>query len=404
MEGGSYWLAGGNVFDSTGWGWLSAGLGFGGALLMSMVPGGAEADEALALGEEGAAAGDAADTAATAEREATAATKSDQTLAQKLEGTEARTSARQAYHERSDLLQKGSINEGATLEDSVTEDEAAQANKDGLVTSEYTDPLDEGDPPEGQTIPGKDSLGDRIRKIYGNAKEWTTRPTLRRVPGFFRRSYKPLADEDDMAETGVPGATKDVQYISKVKKNMYDTWKDAHDADKAVDEDTSLTGKTKRLRKAATAKAKAKARKAFMNATKNAENPNGVDPTTFKRMPGESKSGYVARFLGNKTTKAAAMRVAGAVGIGGQQITQEQAEKLAAKEGTAVAVKSLTNDKTGVLGRMTQQDEAEKRAEAKRESLANRQEQILEELARGGESSRVATSWQRYRDRGDPYG
>ena len=86
--------------------------------------------------------------------------------------------------------------------------------------------------------------------------------------------------------------------------------------------------------------------------------------------------------------------------MGGQQITQEQAEQMAA----AAPTKSLTDPDTGVLSRFDQQDAAEKRAEAQRDAAADRQAEILEELARGGMDSRVATSWQRYRDRGFPYG
>ena len=384
MEGGSYWsenedLSGGGL-DASGWGWLSAALGVAGGLALSMVPGGAEADAGVeaaegAAGAAGAAEGSAASEAAESARLARAAETSDRSLTRSLgasqrdltdaalqraprvpiDGTDGIT---EQYYTRGKLLQD--VREPEISETPYQRSYGGTKGVSGDILEEYEGPdVRNVEPPLGDEAPsGAHIVEDdgthfpRVKKILDSWK----------APG-----YSKLPDEP--TELVNPKGTKDISYISKPAKTAFEKFQ-------------SLAGD-----------AKVKFGKEF-------EKEYGFDPTKIRRLPKESWASAIARGFRQNSSRAAYQKIFGSLAMGGQQITQEQAEQMAA----AAPTKSLTDPDTGVLSRFDQQDAAEKRAEAQRDAAADRQAEILEELARGGMDSRVATSWQRYRDRGFPYG
>lgn len=391
MEGGSYWLKGGdnptndqhkhdfndsdlsNLFGppdgqhTNWWSWISAGLGLVGAAAAAMLPGGAELDAGVAAAEAG-------DEVATGAAETAAQDAAE----------DATADAAQVEKKALDATKRLKIDFDSNKAD------IQEGNPEDAAEGFEPEPEPETIGVEHSSAEGK-SLANQLHDMLPDS-----------VKTRMSRFYTKLQDVGD--ETDDPVAKQLAPNAEKPELEDIDIR--GYKPDEDADVDVGVMSKTARNKFRAWAKAKGKknAEKLQDKLAQQFKKEYGFHPAELKRLPKESRTSYAMRLLGAKSTRSGFQKAFLGLDVAAQQKTQELGEKYGSAVALHNATKSLTDKETGVLAEMKKQDEREDAAQAQRDAAAARQEQILEQMARGSADTQVAANWQRYRDRRGPYG
>ena len=198
-----------------------------------------------------------------------------------------------------------------------------------------------------------------------------------------------LGDEGAaLTKTGDRAAAK---YVDKPTRNTFE--KIANLRDKAI-----ATGKSR-----AKETLESKANELEMALAKKLNLPQETIAELGKRLPGESWSSWVARQAGASSTRQFAKTSGAAALAAGQQFMSTQAEEAAAERAQTTALAG-TEAEVKNLREQTEQDFTtfgRSRADADTKAQADRERHLrmLEQMARGGQSGRLASEYQHFRNR-----